>query len=164
METSKIEQAKNKILETLSHMDFSAEIYERQEEGRLVFNIKCQDAKLLIGKQGNTLESLQHICRILVGRLLQDETFPMAIDVDDYKEKRVIYLKELARKAAHQVRESKRPVSLVPMPSYERRVVHNYLSLYSDIQSSSIGEDPNRKIIIRPKEKTKDDFSFVENL
>lgn len=158
------EIVKNQIVELLSSMGFPAEIYERQEEGRMVFNIKCQDAKLLIGKQGNTLESLQYLIRLLVGRKLKDEQFALAIDVDDYKDKRTIYLKDLARKAAHQVKQTGKPVSLTPMPSYERRVVHNYLSLYNDIKSESIGQDPNRKIIIKPLQKKKDDFNFIENM
>jgi len=56
-------------------------------------------------------------------------------------------------------------VSLEPMPAHERRVVHSYLSLYNDIGSESVGVEPNRKLIIKPKQKPKDKdgFNFVEN-
>lgn len=166
MENNSTEVVKKVITEIMSLMDFDSQIFERQEEGRVVFNIKCRDAKLLIGKQGATLESLQYIIKILVYRRLpENETFSFAIDIDDYKDKRVIYLKDLARKAAHQVRETKKPVSLVPMPPHERRVVHNYLSLYSDIQSESAGKEPERKIYIRYKKPVNSEgFSFVEEL
>ncbi len=159
------ETLKKIILELLTHMGFEAEIYERQEEERTVFNVKTRDAQLLIGKQGANLESLQHVVRILFRKATNDDRFPFAIDIDDYKDKRVLYLKELARKAAHHVRETKKAVSLEPMPAYERRVVHSYLSLYNDISSESIGVDPNRKLIIKPKAKQKsgDDFNFIEN-
>src|SRR6185436_4038947 len=106
------EQLKNIILELLRHMSFDAEIFERQEEGRTVFNIKTRDAQLLIGKQGANLEALQHMIRILFRKQTNDESFPFAIDIDDYRDKRVLYLKELARKAAHHVRQTRKPVSL----------------------------------------------------
>ncbi|HEX9503536.1 MAG TPA: R3H domain-containing nucleic acid-binding protein [Patescibacteria group bacterium] len=156
---------KNIILDLLHHMDFDAQLYERQEEGRTVFNIKTRDAQLLIGKQGANLEALQHMVRILFRKHSQDDRFPFALDIDDYRDKRVLYLKELARKAAHHVRETRKPVSLEPMPAYERRVVHSYLSLYNDIGSESMGEEPNRKLIIKLKVKAKDPdgFNFIEN-
>ncbi len=159
------ETLKNIILELLQKMGFDAQIYERQEEGRTVFNVKTRDAQLLIGKQGANLEALQHLVRILFRKKTQDDRFPFAIDIDDYKDKRVLYLKELARKAAHHVRETRRAVSLEPMPAYERRVVHSYLSLYNDIGSESIGEEPNRKLIIKLKTRAKDPdgFNFIEN-
>jgi spoIIIJ-associated protein len=156
---------KNIILEILRHMGFDAEIFERQEEGRIVFNIKTRDAQLLIGKLGANLEALQYIVRILFRKQQGDERFPFAIDVDDYKDQRVLYLKELARKAAHHVRETRKAVSLEPMPAHERRVIHSYLSLYNDLGSESVGVEPNRKLIIKFKTKAKDPdgFNFIEN-
>jgi spoIIIJ-associated protein len=160
------EVIKNKIVELLSTMGVDSSVYERQEEGRTVFNIKTPDAQLLIGKQGANLEALQHVIRLLVRKEFPAAEFPFAIDIDDYKDKRTIYLKELARKAAHEVRRNGKPLSLAPMPAHERRVVHNYLSLFSDISSGSVGTEPNRKIIIKPKAKDKNspDFTFIENL
>lgn len=157
---------KAKIGELLSNMGIESQVFERQEEGRTVFNIKTPDAQLLIGKQGANLEALQHIIRLLVRSELSEERFPFALDIDDYKDKRTIYLKELARKAAHEVRRTNKPLSLAVMPAHERRVVHNYLSLFADIDSGSTGVEPNRKIILRPKAKGKsaDDFNFIENI
>lgn len=158
------------ILDLVSRMGFEAEIFERIEEGRTVFNVKTRDAQLLIGKLGVNLEALQYIVRIIFRKQTQgeDDRFPFAIDIDDYKDQRVIYLKELARRAAHHVRETRRAVSLEPMQSYERRVVHSYLSLYNDLATESIGVEPNRKIVIRNKTKSKekipsDGFNFIEN-
>jgi spoIIIJ-associated protein len=159
------ETLKTIIHDLLKRMDFDAEIYERQEEERTVFNIKTREAQLLIGKQGANLEALQHVVRILFRKQTNDDRFPFALDIDDYRDKRVLYLKELARKAAHHVRETRKAVSLEPMPAHERRVVHSYLSLYNDIASESIGVDPNRKLVIKPKLKAKDPngFNFIEN-
>ncbi len=159
------ETLKTIILELLRHMGFEAEVFERQEEGRVVFNIKTQGAQLLIGKQGANLEALQYVIRLMLRKQSQDERFAFAIDIDDYRDQRTLYLKELARKAAHHVRETKKPVSLEPMPAYERRVIHAYLSLYSDLGSESVGREPERKLVIKPKQKTKDKdgFNFIEN-
>jgi spoIIIJ-associated protein len=160
------ETLKKILQDVLQHMGYDAQIYERQEEGRTVFNVKTRDAQLLIGKQGANLEALQYMIRILFRKQTQDDRFPFAIDIDDYKDKRVLYLKELARKAAHHVRETRKPVSLEPMPAYERRVVHSYLSLYNDIGSESVGVEPNRKLIVKLKTKAKDPdgFNFIENM
>ncbi|MBI2607332.1 MAG: KH domain-containing protein [Candidatus Doudnabacteria bacterium] len=166
MPVPNLENLKHKIQELLFHMSVSAEVFERQEEDRVVLNLKTPDAQLLIGKQGANLEALQHIVRLLARRELPEENFPFALDIDDYRDKRSIYLKELARKAAHQVRATSRSVILAPMPSYERRTVHDYLSLYSDIASESTGMDPNRRVIIKiinKKDRPKDDFRFIEN-
>ena len=159
------ETLKKIIVELLHHMGFEVEVYERQEEGRTVFNIKTRDAQLLIGQKGANLEALQHTVRILYRKQVGDDRFPFALDVDDYKDQRVLYLKELARKAAHHVRETRKPVSLEAMPPYERRVVHSYLSLYNDIASESVGVDPNRKLVIKLKTRPKDPdgFNFIEN-
>jgi spoIIIJ-associated protein len=160
------EVAKQVITEVMSRMGFDSEIFERHEEGRVVFNVRCRDAKLLIGKQGATLESLQYIVKVLVYRRLpENEKFSFALDIDDYKDKRVLYLKDLARRAAQQVRQTKKAVSLVPMPAHERRVVHNYLSLYSDLKSESAGRDPERKIVIKYKKPDSGSgFNFIEEM
>lgn len=166
MQAANLDTVKSKVLELFSHMGIPVEIFERVEEGRTVLNLKTPEAQLLIGKQGANLEALQHIVRLLV-RDESETRIPFALDIDDYKEKRQIYLKEIARKAAHQARSTNRSVALFPMPASERRIVHNYLSLFSDLTSESQGSDPNRRIVIRidkQNKKSKDDFNFIENM
>lgn len=164
MATNDLELVKQTVLELLSRMDFVAEVFERTKENQTVLNIKTSDAQLLIGKQGANLEALQYIVYLLLKRK-GAEAFSFALDVDDYKEKREIYIKEIARKAAHQARVSGRSVGLPPMTGYERKVVHSYLSLFSDLTSESIGEGINRRVIIRNTKPTKSDelFEFIEN-
>ncbi len=157
-----LDTVKSKITELFGQMGFDVQIFERQEEGRTVLNLKTSDAQILIGKQGANLEALQHVIRLLVRN---QEIPPFAIDIDDYKEKRGVYLKEIARKAAAQARSSHRAVALFPMSAQERRIVHNYLSLFADLTSQSQGVDPNRRIVIRINKKSpKDDFNFIENM
>lgn len=160
------EQIKDHIKEVLGHMGFEIEVFEREEEGHTVYNIKTFDAKILIGKQGANLEALQHVVRSMMRKYPELSQYRFALDVDDYKDKRTIYLKELARKAAHHVRDNKKAVMLEPMAAHERRVIHHYLSLYNDIASLSSGQEPERRIIIRLKpnqENPVDGFDFVEN-
>lgn len=167
MEASHVSVIKEKIVELLSVMGFVAQVFERVEEGRVVFNIKTPDAQLLIGKQGQNLEALQHLVYLILRKFPELERVSFALDVDDYKEKRVIYLKELARRAAHQARSSGRGVALPPMAASERKVIHNYLSLFSDLNSASTGDEPNRRVLIkvknRPAPGQDDEFVFIEN-
>ncbi|MBI4049376.1 MAG: KH domain-containing protein [Candidatus Doudnabacteria bacterium] len=164
MERSNIDTAKQVLLELLAKMGFAAEVFERSKENQTVLNIKTADAQLLIGKQGANLEALQYVVYLLLKRKDLDG-FAFALDVDDYKEKREIYIKEIARKAAHQARTSRRSVGLPPMNGYERKVVHNYLSLFSDLTSESVGEGLDRRVIIKNSKPPKSDelFEFIEN-
>ncbi|MBI2355999.1 MAG: KH domain-containing protein [Candidatus Doudnabacteria bacterium] len=164
MPLSDIEIAKDTLIELLFKMGFAAEVFERRQENQTILNIKTADAQLLIGKQGANLEALQYITYLLLKRKGL-EALPFALDVDDYKEKREIYIKEIARKAAHQARASGRSVGLPPMSGYERKIVHNYLSLFSDLISESTGEGPSRRVIIKNSKlsKSEDPFEFIEN-
>ena len=119
----------------------------------LVFNISSPDSYLLIGRQGATLHSLQILVQALAAKQLKlDEPFYFTLDVDDYKRKREWYLKETAKGAVEQVKRTGRAVALEPMPNYERRFVHAYLQEHNpEVESSSVGEDPYRKIVIRIK-------------
>jgi spoIIIJ-associated protein len=119
----------------------------------LVFNISSRESRLLIGRQGNTLHSLEILAHALAARSFPGEQpFYFSLDVDDYKRKREWFLKEEARNAVDQVKRTGRPVHMEPMPNYERRLVHAYMQEnFPDVITASEGEDPYRKIIIRLK-------------
>ena len=117
-----------------------------------VFNISSPDSNLLIGQRGANLQALQ----ILVGSVAQKRYLGIerfSLDVDDYRKKREWYLRETAKKAVEHVKKSGRPTKLEPMSAYERRVVHAYLSQDNSVDTESIGEEPNRRIVIRLKSK-----------
>jgi spoIIIJ-associated protein len=107
----------------------------------------------LIGRQGATLHSLEILAHALAARALPtSEPFYFSLDVDDYKRKREWLLKEEARKAVEQVKLTGNPVSMEPMPNYERRFVHAFMQdNYPNIITASEGRDPYRKIVIRLK-------------
>jgi len=154
---NKIELVKNIILEVLQKMGLSVNVeFEESITKGLVFNISTPDSYLLIGRQGATLHSLQVLIQALVARRLmsqgENEPFWFMIDVDDYKRKREWFLKETAKGAVEHLKKTGRPVALEPMPNYERRFVHSFLQEnFPDYESSSIGEEPYRKIVIREK-------------
>lgn len=148
----KIEQVKKIITELLGYCGVKADVeFEDSITKGLVFNISSPDSYLLIGRQGSTLHSLQIIVQaIAMRRLSQEKPFFFTLDVDDYKRKREWYLKETAKQAAEQIKRTGRPLSLEPMPNYERRYVHAYLQEnHPEMLSESIGNEPHRKIVIK---------------
>lgn len=157
----KIEQTKNIISEVAAKMGISVQVeFEESITKDLIFNISTPDSYLLIGRQGATLHSLQIVVQALVSRRLKSqEPFWFTLDVDDYKRKREWYLKETAKEAVAHMKKTGRSISLEPMPNYERRLVHAYLQEHHpEIESSSIGNEPYRKIVIRLKRSIKKDL------
>jgi len=150
---NKIEIVKQIITEVLGVAGVHAQVeFEDSITKGLVFNISTPDSYLLIGKQGQTLHSLQVLVQALVAKKFQNEPFYFSLDVDDYKRKREWFIKETAKGAVEQVKKTGRPVALEAMPSYERRLVHAYLQEHNpEMESSSIGEEPYRKIVIKIK-------------
>lgn len=151
---NKIEIVKNIIVELLDKCDVKASVeFEESITKGLVFNISTPDSYLLIGRQGATLHSLQILVQTLAVKKLQSqEPFWFTIDVDDYKRKREWYLKETAKAAMEKAKMTGRAQALEPMPNYERRLVHAYLQEHCpEAESSSIGDEPYRKVIIRIK-------------
>ena len=156
---NKIEIAKQVISELLQKSDVSGSVeYEESITKGLVFNIYSPDSYLLIGRQGATLHALQTLAHALVNRKLNapgveaQETLWFTLDVDDYKIKREWFLKETAKAAAAKAKMTGRAQALEPMPNYERRLVHAYLQEHHpEIESSSIDNEPYRRIVIRLK-------------
>ena len=154
---NKIEQVKqiiNEILQKLG-VDGSVEFEESITKG-LVFNISSPDSYLLIGRQGATLHSLQILAQALAAKKFNanDTTQPFwfTLDVDDYKRKREWFLKETAKAAVEKLKMTGRAQALEPMPNYERRLVHAYLQEHHpEVESSSIDNEPYRKVVIRLK-------------
>lgn len=146
----KYEVIKQVIAEILQHMGVEAEIENRFLEETVIFNLRTQDSGMLIGQYGANLNALQYLARLMAFRRL-GEAIRFVIDVEDYKKSREEFLRELARQAADRVRETKESLLLKPMSAYERRVVHAEISSLSDIETESVGEEPERRILIKPK-------------
>jgi len=155
METQ-IEQKKAKIEETIKKivgfMDLECRIEFREEdkEGKVLFAsiYTPENARLLIGKNGQTLKALEHVIRLLLPE--EHEPAGVLIDINDYRKSRTNYLMDLARQAVGRVRNTQKAEALVPMTPYERRVVHMELASCPDITTESIGEEPHRRVVIKP--------------
>lgn len=116
----------------------------------ILIDIKGDDLSYLIGRHSETLNAFQYITSLIVGREL-GHWVPMMIDVQGYRERRERQLRHMAIHMADQVTRSGRRISLEPMPGTERRIIHLALRDRNDIYTESVGEEPNRKVVIYPK-------------
>ena len=113
-------------------------------------NIKLKEPQILIGSGGQTLFELERILKIVLTKKL-GKFFYLKLDINDYKKKKIEYLKDLAKSIADEVAITKENKILPPMPSYQRRIIHTELSERKDIITESEGDGEDRHIIIRPK-------------
>jgi len=119
------------------------------QELTLPINLKTEDPQILIGEGGQTLVEIQHLLKTILRRKIQ-EPFFIDLDINGYKKKKIEYLKELAKSVADEVALTKKEKSLASMPAYERRIVHLELAGRQDVTTESIGQEPERRVIIRP--------------
>lgn len=145
-----IKQFLEKLFEMLE-VKAEVEVLEKDEES--IINIKSDQASLLIGYHGDTINSLEHIVN-LVCLNKTGEWENVRLDVDGYKEMRKNKITEIAEKAADRVRFSQRPVALLPMNSFERKVIHEFVSKTDDLSSESEGDGRNRRVIIKLKDSS----------
>ena len=144
-----------KFLNDVFHaMGFTAEVKAefRAEEKELAVLISGDDMGVLIGKRGQTLDSLQYLVSLVVNKSGQ-EYIRIKLDTENYRERRKETLETLARNIAYKVKRSRRPVSLEPMNPYERRSIHSALQNDQYVMTKSDGEDPYRHVTIFPKRK-----------
>ncbi|MDP6510653.1 MAG: RNA-binding cell elongation regulator Jag/EloR [Dehalococcoidia bacterium] len=118
----------------------------------VTLNIQGRDLGLLIGRQGQTLASLQFLLNLMVARRAKGR-LPIIVDVEGYKSRRYEALNALATRFADQVRKTGQPVTLEPMPAFERRLVHLALSPFPDIITESTGMGTSRKVVIRHRDE-----------
>jgi spoIIIJ-associated protein len=125
---------------------------DKKEKDRNVVDlvVRVDDPQILIGENGQTLMETQRILRMFLSKKMQKD-FHLNLDINDYKKKKTDYLKGLAQDLAGQVASSREPKILSPMSSFERRIIHAELAGRTDIKTESEGQEPNRRVIIRPK-------------
>jgi spoIIIJ-associated protein len=112
--------------------------------------IKVDDAQILIGQGGQTLQGIQHLLKIILKRKLNQDIY-VDIDINNYKKMKNEYLKELARSSANEAAIIKQKILLAPMSAYERRIIHMELAGRLDVITESIGQGYNRKVAIKPR-------------
>ena len=109
---------------------------------------------MLIGKNGQNLNAFEHLIKLIVNRKTSGDEDQkrnvFVVDINDYRKTKAKYVLGLARSAAQKVISSRRAEALLPMSAYERRLVHTELATYKELQTESIGEEPHRRIVIKP--------------
>lgn len=122
----------------------------KEENGMLWCLIDTPDSRFMIGRDGETLRSLNHIVQKIIEKdIPEDQTTRVLIDVNGYQKKRFDNLKNIAHMMAERARYFKSNIEVDPMPAYERRIVHMFLEGMPDIKTESEGTGPNRRVIIK---------------
>lgn len=113
-------------------------------------NFSGDEMGVLIGKRGQTLDSLQYIISLVVNKE-SDAYVRVKIDTENYRERRKETLETLAKNIAYKVKRSRRPISLEPMNPYERRIIHSALQNDKYVETHSEGDEPYRKVVVTLK-------------
>lgn len=131
-------------------MQVEIEINKNEDERFLDVELKGDDMGVLIGKRGQTLDSLQYLTSLAINKH-SDVYYKVKIDTEDYRKRRRDTLENLARNIAYKVKRTKRPVSLEPMNPFERRVIHSALQNDKFVTTHSEGEEPYRHVVVTLK-------------
>ena len=153
IELAKVEDETVKACEeflknVLAAMDMEVEITSTiDEEGALSMEMNGENMGILIGKRGQTLDSLQYLTNRVANKM-QDGYVRVKLDTEDYRRRRKETLENLAKNIAHKVKRTRRSVSLEPMNPYERRIIHSALQSDKGVTTHSEGEEPYRRVVV----------------
>lgn len=145
--------SKNFLKQMIEDMGIDCDIESRTEGNMIKFNIMCSeesDIGIIIGKRGETLDSLQYIVNLVTNRN-SDTYIRVILDCNQYRSKRERSLQKLARRLADKAIQTGRDIKLEPMNPYERRIIHTYLQNDEKVNTFSQGNEPNRRVIIKRK-------------
>jgi len=146
----KAEAAKSLVEGLLKHMGVRAQVSVRTGSDPITLDISGRDLGALIGWRGETLRALQAVTNVMVGKHLA-EGERVIVDVERYRQRREHTVREIAMRAARQVKMTGDAITLDAMQPFERRVIHLALEGDPDVTSSSIGEEPERRVVVGPR-------------
>ena len=136
---------------TMKAMDMEVELKtEIDQDGALCVDMSGEHMGILIGKRGQTLDSLQYLANRVANKH-QEGYVRVKLDTENYRARREETLRHLAKNIAHKVKRNRRPVALEPMNPYERRIIHSALQSDPYVMTHSEGEEPFRKVVIALK-------------
>lgn len=152
-----IDTTEDVVSKLIHHMGLKAQVSAHYDEtsadDRRVIHVDVRgdDLSALIGRHAETLTAFQHIASLIVGK--QTEQYvQLIVDVEGYRARREKQIRQLANRMADQVTKTGKKVTMEPMPSTERRIVHIELRGHPAVTTESVGEEPYRKVVILPKE------------
>ena len=143
---------KDFLVDVFRAMDMEVEILTKVDENEKLIEVELKGPEMgiLIGKRGQTLDSLQYLTNLAVNKN-SDNYYKVKIDTEDYRKRRKETLENLAKNIAYKVKRTKRPVSLEPMNPFERRVIHSALQNDKFVTTHSEGEEPYRHVVVTLK-------------
>lgn len=145
-----IDEAKAYLVRIAEQLDIQDLEIETTREGKnVLFQLKSEKAALLIGKRGQTLNSLQQLTQLVLNKTAK-QFLMVKLDVENYRERRQVALEQLADRMADKALRLNQRVAFEPMQSYERKIIHNQLANRLDIETYSEGTEPNRYLVIEP--------------
>lgn len=142
------------IKKIATYMNLECQVEAREVEGdrlsALAISVYApENARFIIGKNGQNLQAFEHVLKAILAK--KNKQAPtVVLDINDYRKSRATYLVDIAKHAVMKVRTTQKAEALVPMPAHERRIVHMELASYPDVTTESIGNDPQRRIVIKP--------------
>jgi spoIIIJ-associated protein len=146
----KAEMARSLVEGLLKHMGVRAQVNVRTGADPITLDITGRDLGALIGWRGETLRALQAVTNVMVGKHLA-EGERVIVDVERYRQRREHTVREIAMRAARQVKMTGDAITLDAMQPFERRAIHLALEGDPDVTSSSIGEEPERRVVVGPR-------------
>jgi spoIIIJ-associated protein len=144
-----IDEAKKFLIQVTEKMGAPVKIEIKRDGKQVLFVLTGEKIALLIGKRGQTLNSLQYLTQLVINRF-SNQYLTVILDAEDYRNRRNETLIQLAHRLAQKALKSGKDVALEPMPSYERKVIHTALSDNKRVKTYSDGTDPHRFIVISP--------------
>jgi spoIIIJ-associated protein len=145
-----IQECEEYLRNIIRDMGVEVEISKIVKGREVEFTISGDDVGVLIGKRGNTLNSLQYLTKLVANRNTK-QYIGIKLDAENYRSKRKSTLELLSYRLAKQVSNTKKRVVLEPMPSFERKIIHQALSNNQGINTTSEGNEPHRHVVISPK-------------
>lgn len=145
-----VEETKSYIKEIAKEMNINDLVINEKRDGKFIYlHLNSEKAAILIGKRGQTLNALENLSQ-LVANKFSNSFIIIKLDVGDYRERRQESLEQLAERMADKAIRTGSKVEFEPMSSFERKIIHNALSVRVDIETYSVGTDPNRYLVIEP--------------
>lgn len=146
-----IEAVEDFLKNTMKAMDMEVELKtEIDQDGALCVDMSGEHMGILIGKRGQTLDSLQYLANRVANKH-QEGYVRVKLDTENYRARREETLRHLAKNIAHKVKRNRRPVALEPMNPYERRIIHSALQGNKFVETVSEGEEPYRHVVVKLK-------------
>jgi spoIIIJ-associated protein len=144
-----IEEAKKFLTQVSAQMGAEVEVESKRDGKQVQFVLSGEKIALLIGKRGQTLNSLQYLTQLVINRH-SEQYMTVILDAEDYRNRRSETLIQLAQRLAQKAIKTGKNVALEPMPSYERKVIHTALAENKRVKTLSDGNEPHRHVVISP--------------